>query len=121
MSVTEAAPKNVDEYIAGFPPEVRKILEHMRTAVKEAAPEAEETIKYGIPTFVLKENLVHFAAFRNHIGFYPTPSAILKFKEELSSYRGAKGSVRFPINKPMPLKLVKEIVAFRVQEVHAKL
>ncbi|MDD3617856.1 MAG: DUF1801 domain-containing protein [Desulfobulbaceae bacterium] len=113
-------PKNIDEYIAHFPPDVQEILEQIRAAIKEAAPEAEEAIKYRIPTFVLKENIVHFAAFKNHVGFYPTPSGIEEFKDELSSYERAKGSVRFPVDKPMPLKLIKKIVMFRVKEAEAK-
>lgn len=113
-------PKNIDEYIAGFPLNVQDILEQIRAAIRESAPDAEEAIKYQIPTFVLKENLVHFAAFKNHVGFYPTPSGIEEFKNELSSYEHAKGSVRFPIDKPIPLKLIRKIVAFRVKEATAK-
>ena len=88
----------------------------MRETIHEIAPEAEETIRYGIPTFTLNGNLVHFAAFKNHIGFYPTPSAIVAFREELSLYRQAKGSVRFPINEPIPFDLIRRIVQFRVKE-----
>lgn len=120
MKTAQASPKDIDEYIAGFPPSIQEILEQMRTTIREAAPGAGEAIKYRIPTFFLHENLVHFAAFKKHIGFYPTPSGIAKFKAELSSYEGAKGSVRFPIDKPMPLKLIRKIVAFRVREVQAK-
>ncbi len=120
MKADQATPKSIDEYIAGFPPDVQKVLTLVRTTIREAAPDAEETIKYQIPTFVLNENLVHFAAFKDHVGFYPTPSGIEKFKDELSSYEGAKGSVRFPIDKPMPLRLITKIVAFRVKEVQAK-
>lgn len=120
MKAAQVSPRNIDEYIAGFPRDVQAILEQIRTTIREAAPDAEEAIKYQIPTFVLNENLVHFAAFKNHIGFYPTPSGIEKFRNELSSYEGAKGSVRFPIDKPMPLRLIKKIVAFRVKEVQAK-
>ena len=113
-------PKNIDEYIAVFPPDVQEILEQIRATIREAAPEAEETIKYRIPTFVLKENLVHFAAFKNHVGFYPTPSGIEEFKRELAEYKLAKGSVQFPIGKPMPLSLIEKIVKFRVNEVKGK-
>lgn len=120
MKNAQASKRNIDQYIAAFPPDVQEILEQIRTTIREAAPEAEEAIKYRVPTFVLNENLVHFAAFKNHVGFYPTPSGIEKFKDELSSYEGAKGSVRFPIDKPMPLRLIKKIVAFRVKEVQAK-
>lgn len=109
-------PKNIDEYIAGFPEDIQKILEQIRATVKAAAPEAEETIGYAMPTFKLNGNLVHFAAFKNHIGFYPTPTGIDSFKKELSNYKGAKGSVQFPLNQPMPLDLITKIVKFRVKE-----
>ena len=108
----EISPGSIDEYIAGFPPDVQHILEQIRRAIKAIAPDAEETIKYRIPTFVLHENLVHFAAFKKHVGFYPTPSGIAKFKDELSAYNGAKGSVQFPIDEPIPLNLIKQIVSF---------
>ena len=111
---------SMDDYIAGFPPNVRQILEQIRSAIKAIAPDAQETIKYRMPTFVLHENLVHFAAFTNHVGFYPTPSGIAKFRDELSAYDSAKGSVQFPLNQPIPLSLIKKIVKFRVQEVSAK-
>jgi len=114
------SPKNIDEYIAGFSLDVQNILEQIRAVIMEAAPDAEESIKYQIPTFVLQESIVHFAAFKNHVGLYPTPSAIEEFKDELSSYESAKGSVRFPIDKPMPLELIRKIVMFRVKEVTAK-
>lgn len=106
----------IDEYISAFPKEVQKILVQIRKTIKEAAPEAEETISYQIPTFKLNGNLVHFAAFKNHIGFYPTPSGQKAFQEELSIYKSGKGSVQFPIDKPMPLALIKKIVMFRVKE-----
>lgn len=120
MKASQTSPRTIDEYIAGFPPAVRKILQQIRATIKEAAPDAEEAIKYQIPTFVLHENLVHFAAFKSHIGFYPSPSGIEQFKGELSVYEGAKGSVRFPIDQPMPLRLIKKIVVFRVKEVQSK-
>ena len=107
---------SIDEYIGTFPQEIQILLEQVRTTIKQAAPEAEEAIKYAMPTFVLNGNLVHFAAFKNHIGFYPVPSGIEAFKKELSVYKGAKGSVQFPLDKPMPLKLISEIVKFRVNE-----
>ncbi|HNK63722.1 MAG TPA: DUF1801 domain-containing protein [Anaerolineales bacterium] len=107
----------IDEYIATFPKETQKILKEVRATIKTAAPNAEEKIGYQMPTFTLNgKNLVHFAAFKNHIGFYPTPSGISAFAEELSKYEGAKGSVQFPIDKPMPLKLIARIVKFRVAE-----
>jgi len=107
---------NIDEYISGFPEEIQILLEQVRATIKQAAPEAEEAIKYAMPTFVLNGNLVHFAAFKNHIGFYPVPSGIEAFKKELSVYKGAKGSVQFPLNQPMPLELITKIVKFRVDE-----
>lgn len=107
---------NIDEYIAGCPKEVQDVLEKLRATIKKAAPEAKETINYAIPTFSLEGNLVHFAAFKNHIGFYPAPSGIAAFKKELSVYEGAKGSVQFPMDKPLPLSLVTRIVKFRVKE-----
>src|SRR3990170_278832 len=97
--------KTMDEYIATFPKDVADILNNLRQAIQESAPEAEETINYQIPTFNLYGNLVHFAAFKNHIGFYPTPTAIEAFKGELSVYKGAKGSVRFPLDEPIPFGL----------------
>jgi uncharacterized protein YdhG (YjbR/CyaY superfamily) len=108
--------KSIDEYILQFPPEVQEILKTLRKVIKESAPDAEEKISYQMPTFVLHGNLVHFAAFKNHIGFYPTPSGIDAFKHELSEYKGAKGSVQFPIEKPLPFELISEIVKFRVAE-----
>jgi uncharacterized protein YdhG (YjbR/CyaY superfamily) len=116
MRTDQTSPKNIDEYIAGFPQDVQEILEKIRLTIKKAAPDAEETIGYQIPTFTLKGNLVHFAAFKKHIGFYPTPSGIEKFKDELSVYEGAKGSVKFPLDRPIPFALITKIVKFRVNE-----
>lgn len=113
-------PKNIDEYIAGFPPDVQESLQKLRTIVREAAPDAEETLKYRMPTFVLKENLVHFAAFGKHVGFYPTPSAIEAFSSDLKDYVSAKGSVQFPLNRPVPFALIKRMVQFRVKEIREK-
>jgi len=107
---------SIDEYIATFPEDIQKILEELRATIKAVAPEAEEKISYQMPTFFLKGNLVHFAAWKNHIGFYPTPSGTEAFKRELSIYEGAKGSVKFPIDKPLPLELIRKIVKFRVAE-----
>ena len=109
-------PKDIDEYIAGFPEEVQDILKKLRGIIKDAAPDVEEAISYQIPTFKLTGNLVHFAAYKNHIGFYPTPSGIEEFKEDLAAYESAKGSVKFPLNKPIPYGLIEKIVAFRVNE-----
>jgi len=111
---------SIDEYIAAFPEETQKILEALRAVIKAAVPEAKEKISYQMPTFDLNGNLVHFAAFKNHIGFYPTPSGIEAFKQELSGYTGAKGSVQFPINQPLPLDLIRRIVEYRVAENRAK-
>jgi len=109
-------PNNIDEYIAGFPKDVQKILEQIRTTVKQAAPEAEETISYAMPAFKLQGNLVYFAAFKNHIGFYALPTGNEAFKKELSTYKTGKGSIQFPLDKPMPLDLVTRIVKFRIKE-----
>jgi len=117
MRTRQAAPQNIDEYIAGFPTEVQAILQRIRRTIRKAAPGAEETINYQIPTFTLKGNLVHFAAYKKHIGFYPTPNGIEKFKKELSVYAGAKGSVQFPLDKPIPFDLIIKIVMFRVKEI----
>ncbi|HSK77882.1 MAG TPA: DUF1801 domain-containing protein [Thermoanaerobaculia bacterium] len=114
MNADPTGPKNIDEYIAGFPKDVQEILEKIRKTIREAAPDAEEAIKYQIPTFTLKGNLVHFAAFKKHIGFYPAPRAIEEFKDELSVYKGAKGSVQFPLGEPIPYDLISRIVKFRV-------
>ena len=116
MRTTQTKPKTTDEYIAGFPPEVQSLLEKMRETIKKAAPETEETISYRMAAFALKGRLVYFAAFKKHIGFYPTSSGIKKFKKELSGYEGAKGSVRFPLDKPIPFALLGKIVKFRVKE-----
>jgi uncharacterized protein YdhG (YjbR/CyaY superfamily) len=116
MKTAQAEPQNIDEYIAGFPKDVQELLRKIRTTIKKAAPDAGEAIKYRMPTFTLNGNLVHFAAFKNHIGFYPAPSGIEAFKGELSAYEGAKGSVRFPLDKPIPFDLISRIVKFRVKE-----
>lgn len=108
--------QTIDEYIGAFPEDVQRILNELRQTIKEAAPEAQETISYQIPTFTLNGNLVHFAAFEKHIGFYPTPSGMEAFKQELSRYKGAKGSVQFPIDEPLPLPLIRRIVEYRVKE-----
>ncbi|MFN0216548.1 MAG: iron chaperone [Saprospiraceae bacterium] len=115
--MAKAPPDTISAYIATFPTETQEILEQVRTTIQKAAPEATEAIKYAIPTFVLKgKNLVHFAAFKNHIGFYATPAGQEAFQEELSGYKSGKGSVQFPIEEPMPLDLIARIVKFRVEE-----
>lgn len=116
MKNTKEPPKTIDEYIAGFAEPVRTILEKIRRTIKSAAPDAQEAIKYGIPTFVLNGNLVHFGGFQRHIGFYPTPSGIAEFEEELSVYKKATGSIQFPLDKPVPYDLIGRIVSYRVEE-----
>jgi uncharacterized protein YdhG (YjbR/CyaY superfamily) len=113
MKTTNA--ETIDDYIAGFPKDVQKILKTLRAAIKKAAPKAEEAIKYAMPTYILNGNLVHFAAFKNHIGFYPAPRAIEKFKKELAAYEGSKGAIRFPLDEPIPLTLIQKIVKFRIK------
>ena len=108
--------ESIDDYINGFPPNVRKILQEIRKTIKKIAPEAEEAISYQIPTFKLNGNLVHFAAFKKHIGFYPGSKAINVFKKEIASYKSSKGTVQFPLEKPLPLSLIKKIVDYRVKE-----
>jgi len=120
MKQGSAGPVTIDQYIAAFPPDVQKILQQVRMTIGKAAPDAVEAMKYGIPTFVLGENLVHFGGFKTHVGFYPSPSGIAAFKKELSPYEGAKGSVKFPLDKGMPLALITRIVKFRVQETRRK-
>jgi uncharacterized protein YdhG (YjbR/CyaY superfamily) len=116
MKPYPTAAASIDDYIAGFPDEVQVLLEEVRQTIRNAAPEARETIKYAMPTFVLNGNLVYFGAFKQHIGFYPVPSGIAAFKKELSAYKMGKGSIQFPFDKPMPLDLIAEIVKFRVSE-----
>jgi uncharacterized protein YdhG (YjbR/CyaY superfamily) len=116
MDSSKAILQTMDEYIATFPAEIQKILQELRVVIRKAAPEATERISYQMPTFYLEGNLVHFAAFKNHIGFYPVPSGIEQFKEELSVFKQGKGSVQFPIDQPMPLDLITRIVKFRVAE-----
>ncbi len=120
MKTDQPTPATIDEYIAGFPPDVQVILQQIRATIRAAAPDAQETINYQIPTFALHGNLVHFAAFKAHIGFYPAPSGMQQFKQALSIYKGAKGSVQFPLDQPMPYDLIREIVQFRVAENLAK-
>lgn len=116
MTPNQEAPQTIDAYIAGFPEEVQAILQLIRRTIHETAPEATEAISYGMPTFKLHGNLVHFGAFKSHIGFYPVPSGMEAFKDELAAYKQGKGSVQFPLDKPMPLDLIRRIVEFRVQE-----
>ncbi len=120
MKSPKEPPKSIDEYIAGFREDVQGILQKIRLTIRRAAPDAEEAVKYGIPTFVFNGNLVHFGGFQTHIGFYPTSSGIEEFKDELSVYRSAKGSVQFPLDQPMPYSLISKIVAFRLKEIREK-
>ena len=116
MRADQAAPTSIDRYIAGLAIDVQEIMQNIRSTIRKAAPDAEEAIAYQIPTFKLNGNLVHFAAFKNHVGFYPTSSGIAKFRRELSAYEVAKGTVRFPLDKPIPFALIGRIVKFRVEE-----
>ncbi|MEO7002746.1 MAG: DUF1801 domain-containing protein [Ktedonobacterales bacterium] len=107
---------SIEEYIATFPEDIRALLEAVRGAIRAAAPDAVECISYQMPTFALHGNLVHFAALKQHIGFYPTPSGIEAFKAESSPYVSTKGALQFPLNQPLPLELIRKIVRFRVAE-----
>lgn len=117
MKAKPRAPRDIDEYIAGCPSDVREILEQIRMTIRKAAPEAEETIKYLMPTFTLNGNLIHFAAHKNHIGLYPAPRGAAELKDELSAYEGEKSTVRFPLDKPIPFDLIARIVKFRVKKI----
>jgi uncharacterized protein YdhG (YjbR/CyaY superfamily) len=112
--------KNVDEYIAPFPPAIKTALESLRKTIKKAAPHAEEFISYAMPAYKYNGVLVYFAGYKNHIGFYGTPSGHEAFKKELSIYKSGKGSVQFPLDKPLPLKLITQIVKFRVAQNNEK-
>jgi len=117
MRTNQTTAKDIDKYIAGFPNDVQENLEKIRRTIRKAAPGAEETISYQIPTFTLKgKYLVYFAAYKKHIGLYPAPRGIEKFKKELSVYAGGKGTVRFPLDKPIPFDLIERIVKFRVKQ-----
>ena len=106
----------MDDYIARHPKNIQEILEKIRATIKKAAPQAKETIKYQMPTFTQNGNLVHFAAYKSHIGLYPAPREVEAFKKELSDYEGSKSSIRFPIDKPIPLTLISRIVKLRVKK-----
>lgn len=116
MATSRKTPKSFDDYLERFPKDVQQRLQKLRQTVKKAAPQAEEKISYGIPAFTLNGMLVWFAAFKNHVGFYPRTSAIAAFKKELSPYKRAKGSIQFPFEKPLPLALIHRMVKFRVKE-----
>jgi uncharacterized protein YdhG (YjbR/CyaY superfamily) len=112
----QPGPQDIDEYIAGFPVAIQRKLQKIRATIQKAAPKAEEAIKYQMPTFVLNGNLIHFAAYKNHIGLYPAPRAIQEFKKELSAYKGSKGAIQFQLSEPVPYGLIARIVKFRVQQ-----
>ena len=116
MNTKKISPKNIDEYIASFSEPAREKLEEIRKFIISEAPEAAEKLAYGIPTFTLNGNLVHFAGYEGHTGFYPTPSAMKEFKDEMKSYKTSKGAVQFPLNEPLPEDLIRRIVRFRVEE-----
>ncbi|MEZ4891390.1 MAG: DUF1801 domain-containing protein [Saprospiraceae bacterium] len=118
--MTNSDTNPIDTYIATYPKETQILLEQVRATIRNAAPEAQETMSYGIPTFKMKRNLVHFAGYKNHIGFYPGASGIANFQRDISAYKSAKGSIQFPIDQAMPLALIERIVAFRVQEEMSK-
>jgi uncharacterized protein YdhG (YjbR/CyaY superfamily) len=116
-----ATAKSIDDYISGFPPDTQAALKQVRATIREAAPDATETISYAIPTFDMNgHHLVHFAGYAKHIGFYPIPSAAAAFKDELSVYKSGKGSAQFPLGEPMPTDLIRRIVEFRVEESNRK-
>jgi uncharacterized protein YdhG (YjbR/CyaY superfamily) len=116
MQANQKPAETMDEYIAGFPKDIQIVLKKIRATIRKAAPDAEEAIKYQIPTFVQNGNLVHFAAYKHHIGFYPTSKAIVKFKKELAPYEQSKGTIRFPLDRPIPLGLIGRIAKSRVQD-----
>jgi uncharacterized protein YdhG (YjbR/CyaY superfamily) len=115
-SMGRISAQTIDEYIANFPPEMQTLLSQIRQVISNAAPNAGEAIKYGMPTFTLHGNLVHFAACKNHIGFYPAPSGILAFAKEIAKFKSSKGAVQFPLDQPLPVQLITKIVKFRVKE-----
>jgi uncharacterized protein YdhG (YjbR/CyaY superfamily) len=117
MAMSRKIAKNMNEYISGFPKDVQALLEQVRNTIKKAAPGAEERISYGIPAFNLNNRyLIYFAGFKNHISVYPAPRESEEFKEKLSKYKGGKGTVQFPLDKPLPLGLIMQIVKFKVKE-----
>ena len=116
MEIKKKQIRTIDEYIATFPESIQEILQEIRRTIKESAPQAQEAISYRIPTFQLNGNLVHFAAFKDHIGFFPTSSGVDAFQKELSGYETSKGTIRFPLDKPIPFDLIRKMVKFRVKE-----
>jgi uncharacterized protein YdhG (YjbR/CyaY superfamily) len=121
MESTKPTPRTIDEYISNYPDDVQEILQKIRSTIRKTAPEAEEKISYQLATFTLHgKNLIHFGAFKKHIGLYPTPSGISQFSAELAMYKGAKGSVQFPLDEPIPYGLIRRIAEFRVRENRAQ-
>jgi uncharacterized protein YdhG (YjbR/CyaY superfamily) len=120
MEPKQAIPATIDEYIAAFPPEIQSLLAQVRETIRQAAPDAKEKISYGMPTFYLNGNLVHFAAYKKHIGFYPAPSGIKNYKDALAKYKTSKGAIQFPLGQPIPFELIREITLYRVRENMAK-
>jgi uncharacterized protein YdhG (YjbR/CyaY superfamily) len=120
MQTKSETPKNIDEYITAYAPDIQEILQTTRATISKAAPDAVEKISYAMPCFAQQGNLVYFAAWKSHIGFYPSGSGIAQFEKELSGYKGAKGSVQFPFDKPIPYNLISQITKFRVKENLAK-
>jgi uncharacterized protein YdhG (YjbR/CyaY superfamily) len=121
MTANQPAPETIDEYIAGFPTNVQEILEKIRMTIRAAAPDAQETMRYHMPTFTLNgHNVVYFAAFKKHIGLYPAPIGIAEFKEDLAAYESGKGTMKFPLDKPIPFELISRIVTFRARENKSK-
>jgi uncharacterized protein YdhG (YjbR/CyaY superfamily) len=116
MSASQTKPRTIDEYIAGFPPDIQKVLRKIRSTIRAAAPQAEETLKYQMPTYTLNGNLVYFAVHKKHIGVYPVPAGTEKFQKEIAPYRGATSTARFPLNEPLPFDLISRLVKFRVRE-----
>jgi uncharacterized protein YdhG (YjbR/CyaY superfamily) len=114
METTKA--RNIDEYITAFPEDIRELLEQMRMTIQKAAPKTVEVISYGMPAFKQHSVLVYFAAYKGHIGFYPTGSGIEAFKKEISAYKSSKGAVQFPLDKPLPVRLIRQMVKFRVKD-----
>lgn len=115
--MNSSKPKNIDDYIAGFPKDIQTILKQIRETIRKTAPLAEETISYNMPAFKMKKVLVYFAAYKNHLGFYALPSGNKAFQKELSKYKTGKGSIQFPLNKKIPFDLIKKIVKFRLKEI----
>ncbi len=121
MATNRPTPQSIDEYIAGFPADVQALLQQIRATIRDVAPDAEETISYGIPTFRWKGTyLIHFAGYKKHLSLYPAPRGAEAFREELSAYKGGKGTVQFPLDRLIPFDLVRRIVAFRAQEIEQR-